>query len=405
MNTNLQRVLKYALPVVIILAAVFAARTLIKSKAKPERTEAVNHGILVELATAAHEKKQIDLSAQGTVMASEKVTLQPQVSGSVTWVSDALVSGGLVKKGDPLLKIDRRDYEIILAQRKSAMDQAEAQLSIEQGQQRVALREWELFKERAGNGNDDASLALRAPQQRIAEVNVESAKAGQDKARLHLSRTVIRAPFNGYVQSENVEIGQTVTPQSQLATIVGTDAYWVQVSVPVDKLSFIEIPGMNATTGAVATVNQQNGAERVTRKGQVLRLLPEVDPIGRMARVLARIEDPMNLTAPEGERGVPLMMGTIVTVDIHGRSEAEVAVVPRAAVHDGDHVWAFQDNRLDLRQVEVVWGDEDTVWIGTGLKPGEQYVTSRISTPVQGMKLRTESEPAVKEAAPKKEKP
>lgn len=406
MSPAVQRVIKYVLPILIVAAGIGFAVRMVKSKPAPKRTEPVDHGVLVELAQATTQARQVNLSAQGSVSAAERVVLQPQVAGSVTWVSDKLVTGGLVTKGEPLVRIDRRDYEIVLDQRRATVSQAKAQLSIEEGQQRVAQREWELFKDRAEQGDVDASLALRAPQRQIAEVNLQAAQAGELKAKLDLDRTTIRAPFNAYVQAESVEIGQTVSAQSQLATLVGTDAYWVQVSVPVDKLGFVAVPGVNATEGAPATVHQQHGAVRVQRQGRVLRLLPEVDPVGRMARVLVEILDPMNLAAPESDRGVPLMMGAVVTVDITGREEASVAVVPRSAVHNGDSIWVHSDGTLDIRTIESVWGDEETVWISSGIQPGESYVISRIATPIQGMKLRTEAaKPAVAAAKPGEGKP
>ncbi|MEZ4461800.1 MAG: efflux RND transporter periplasmic adaptor subunit [bacterium] len=360
MNTTVQKIIKYVLPLVVLVMGIAGAVTLVKSRPQPKRSERVDHGVLVDLEVAQVQTKKINITAQGTVMPADKVVLQPQVSGAVVWVSEKLVAGGLVEQGEPLIRIDRRDYEIALQQRKATVAQAEAQLRIEEGQQRVAQREWELFKQRTDEATD-ASLALRAPQQRIAEVNVESAKAGSDKAKLDLDRTVIRAPFNAYIQSENVAMGQTVSPQNPLATLIGTDHYWVQISVPVDKLPFIQIPLVNATEGAPATVTQQNGAERVVRTGRVLRLLPEVDALGRMARVLAEIDDPMHLAQPVESRGVPLLMGAIVSVELAGRDEAQVAVVPRSAVHDGSKIWAVQDNALQIREIEVVWGDEETV--------------------------------------------
>lgn len=406
MSPAVQRLIKYVLPLIIVAAGIGIAVRMIKSKPAPKRTEPVDHGVLVELAQASTQARQVNLTAQGSVSAAERVVLQPQVAGSVTWVNEKLTTGGLVTKGEPLVRIDRRDYEIALDQRRATVSQARAQLNIEEGQQRVAQREWELFKDRAAQGDVDASLALRAPQRQIAEVNLKAAEAGELKAKLDLDRTTIRAPFNAYVQAENVEIGQTVSAQSQLATLVGTDAYWVQVSVPVDKLGFIAVPGVNATQGAPAIVHQQHGAVRVERKGRVLRLLPEVDPVGRMARVLVEISDPMNLAASQAERGIPLMMGAVVSVDITGRDEASVAVVPRSAVHNGDSIWVYADGTLDIRNIESVWGDEESVWISSGIQPGESYVVSRIATPIQGMKLRTEAaKPTMAAAKPGEGKP
>ena len=76
----------------------------------------------------------------------------------------------------------------------------------------------------------------------IAEADVTAARAALEKSRLDLSRTTLTAPFDCVVTSENVDLGALVTPQTQLATLVGTDEYWVRVTIPVSQLRWIHIP-------------------------------------------------------------------------------------------------------------------------------------------------------------------
>jgi len=391
MNETTKRVLfGVVLPLLIVGMAVITARALIKSRPSPERQSPPDLGVLVEVEEIQLEQLRMDVDVLGVVMPAQRVVLQPQVSGAITWVNPEFQIGGQVKAGDVLVKIDPRDYQIASEERRSAVEQAEAQLLQELGQQVVAQREWALFKESAAE-ELDPSLALRAPQRRIAEVNVEASKARLKKARLDLERTTLRAPFSGFIQAGSVEVGQVVSPQSQVATLVGTDEFWVQVSVPVDSISMIDIPGLNATEGSAAQILKDTGATSIARTGRVLRLLPELDQVGKMARLIVRVTDPLDLDQPVESRKPPLLLGAQVRVKLAGARGAEVAVVPRSALHDGNRIYVYDDGTLRVRDVSVVRRERDHAWL-SGVEPGTKLITSRMSSPVEGLKIRTSSE-------------
>lgn len=387
-------VVVFVLPLLLVLAGIGAAVKLASSREKPQRVDTVDLGVLVTTSPVARSTQRVEVEAKGTVRAAQRLVVQPQLSGEITWINERLVPGGLIEKGEVLFRIRATDYQIAVEARETSVAQAEAQLSIEEGQQRVARKEWELFQT-TGASDADPSLALRAPQKRVAEVSLDAAKAQLEQARVNLSRTTVRAPFNLMVESENVEVGQVVGPGAAAATVVGTDQFWVQVSVPIDRLEYITIPGVNATEGSRVTVEQTVGREQVKRAGRVARLLGELDPVGRMARVLVEVDDPLNLTLPEGEpRGLPFLLGSFVTVRFDGAQQMEVSEIPRTALHEGDKVHLFKDGTLEVRDVSVIWRRDDSVLLGGGVAAGELLITSRIPAPLPGMKLRQADEGA-----------
>ncbi len=99
---------------------------------------------------------------------------------------------------------------------------------------------------------------------------------------------------------------------------------------------------------------------------------------------------------------LPLLIGSYVTVEIRGRTVDDAIVVPRRALRevrtDGasdarEGLWIMDDDdRLAVREAEVVWRREETVIVagraeGAHLGDGERLITSTISTPIEGMKL------------------
>ena len=76
---------------------------------------------------------------------------------------------------------------------------------------------------------------------------------------------------------------------------------------------------------------------------------------------------------------------------IQGGESSDVVAIPRRFVHEGDSVWVMDGDKLKIAKATIVWRDEDEVLIRGGVAAGDAIVTSKISTPVDGMKLRTES--------------
>jgi RND family efflux transporter MFP subunit len=391
--------IKLALVVGILIAAVGIAAAFIATKEEPDKKPRANRGILVRVEKVAAQERQLQVTAQGNVVAARQIVVQPQVTGAVVSVSDKLVPGGRVAKGDVLVRIDPTDYRLAVAEAETSVKQAEAQLALEEGQQRVAKKEWELFKDDfEGKPQDDAALALRQPQLESAKVSVEAARARLERAKVNLRRTTIRAPFNAVVLTDNVDVGQFVSQQSQMATLADTDAAWIRVSVPIGELSEIAIPGVNAQEGegSRVTIALDAGKGEQTWTGEVIRLLGELDPQGRMARVLVEVPDPLQL---EDDGGFPLLLGSYVDVTFGARGKAKLVEIPREGLRDGDSVFLFDDGKLEIREVDIAWRRPRTVLVSSGLDDGDLLIVSQIAAPVEGMKVRLGDDDESRETA------
>jgi hypothetical protein len=204
---------------------------------------------------------------------------------------------------------------------------------------------------------------------------------------------VIRAPFNAVVAAKHVDLGTLATPQTRLCTLVGTDEYWVKVSLPVERLAWIRRPQRAGEEGSAARVRQAGLTDADAREGRVVRGLAEVETSGRMARVLVSVKDPLGLAAGDDTRP-PLLIGAFVHVSIEGRTLEGVFSLPRSAVREGSRAWVMtEDDTLDIRDVEIAWRDRDRALVAAGLHAGDRLVVGNIATPVQGMRLRL-SQPA-----------
>lgn len=403
----MNRALLALISIVVLAGGIGINRYLVKTKPVAKKVEKTNEGVVVEVITVGESSSKIQIRARGTVMPARQVVLGTEVGGKVIKIAEELQPGGKFIKGDIIARIDPSDYRIAVEQSYAAVDSAQAQLSIEESRKAVAAREWDMFGGKT-KATGNKQLALREPQMRSATTQLKSARSGLKRARLGVERTLLRAPFDGMVQMRNVELGQIVGPGAPLLNFVGTHSYWVQVSLPVERLAWIAIPGVGGQIeGSPVIIHHKIGREHIEKEGRVLRLLGEVDPAGRMARILIEVDDPLGLVAAKAAKAraltedtkvespmessskLPLLLGTYVEVEIEGREADNVVELDRATLRGGDMVYVMKaDSTLEKRKVDVLWRRENVVLISEGVKPGEKIVVSPLASAVNGMKLR-----------------
>ncbi|MES1944447.1 RND family efflux transporter MFP subunit [Salinisphaera sp. PC39] len=375
---------KWFLPLLVIAAALAVVVVMMATREPPSRADAgETPARLVRTQAVERTAERIEVRATGTVMPARAVDLQPQVSGRVIAVHDDLQPGAVIPAGETLVTIEPTDFEAAVAEAEGQLARARADLALEKGRSEVAAAEFETYA-RELDVPVDESLARRRPQLESAEAAVRQAAARLRRARADLARTTIEAPFDVLIQSESVDVGAQVGPQTQLARLVAVDRYWVRATLPMGHLPFLAVPGYNAEKGSTAIVEQDTGSHSLRREGRVLRLYGGVTDQGRLAQVLVEVPDP---TGRQGD-SLPLLLGTFVDVRLRSPREREVIKLPRAYLHERDTVWVFADGRLDIREVEVVWRAPGHVLIDGGLAPGERVVTSPINHPVQGLRLK-----------------
>jgi RND family efflux transporter MFP subunit len=404
---------KALLALAIVLLGAGALVFMVKSRPPPGKKVVSELGDLVTVTEVRPTAHELVIEARGVVLPARQVIVQTEVVGRVVWQNDELVPGGRLAQGATVVRVDGREYRLAAEQLAASVEQAELALKVERTREELARDEWNVIGEDRNASDLGRDIALRKPQLAAAVAGVESAKSARARAQLSVGRTAVTAPFNAWVQAENVEVGQLVSPSVQLATLIGTDAYWVRVSLPTDKLGSFDIPGFNATEGAKVTITQEVGTQKIVRTGRVIRLYGDLDPVGHMARILVEVADPLGLSTQAAEQSnnaktastageaapsstaLPLLLGAYVRVVIAGHGVAEAIELPRKAMRDGQSVYLFgNDSRLEIRPVELLWGRADTVLLKAGLAPGERVVTSRIGAPIAGMLLRLPADDA-----------
>lgn len=324
----------------------------------------------------------------GSVQSAQDIVLSPRVSGQVIELSPNFVPGGMVSKGDLLLRIDPADFNSTLAQRKSELQQAEASLEIERGRQTLAKKELELLADTIEETN--RALVLREPQIKSIRAQVDAAKTLVTRAQLDVERTTITAPFDAQILSRSVNVGSQVAPGDELAQLVGIEEYWVMATVPVRSLHWVQFPEADDEGSAVTLHNPDTWIPGAERHAKVTRMIGALDQQTRLARVVITVDDPL----ARNSDGPPLILDTMLETRITGRPIEDVIRLDRDYVHAGDTVWVMNDGKLEIRETDVVFRDANYAYIRTGLESGEEVVITTLATVANGIGLRKVNDPA-----------
>jgi multidrug efflux pump subunit AcrA (membrane-fusion protein) len=218
---------------------------------------------------------------------------------------------------------------------------------------------------------------------------VDAAKVEVEAARLAQSRVELRSPFDAIVIDRLVEVGTQATTGTDLLWIAGADTFWVELLVPLDDLRWVRFPGKNGEQGSTVRLVDDAWPPGTAREGRVERLISQLDPASRMARVLVRVDDPLALE-PASDGAPPVLLGAYLRGEVEGRLLRDVVSISRAHLREGDYAWVIDDeDKLRIRRLETQFRGPDELVLRSGIAPGERIVTSTIRTPVEGMQLRT----------------
>jgi len=378
------KLLKILPPIIILVVGVVVMGALVKSRKAPKKAPHKDPGALARVIEVKQATVDVTVKGTGTVQPAMSVTIIPQVGGRVERTSPSLVGGGFFKKGETLFEIEKADYELGVQRAQAALAKAEYAVAQVKSQAKVARTEWE----RLHPGEDPNPLVVYTPQLKDAEGSLESARAALEMAKLDLERTRLAAPFNSIVRSENIDPGQYVTPASSAVSLSGTDVAEIIVPLPLDELGWVKVPRRPGQKGSAATVRMDVGGKTYSWEGAIVRSLGEVDPNGRMMRVVVAVPDPYNLKGTH-KGSPPLAFGAFVDVGIKGRSIKGVVTVPRAALRDASTVWTVDsDNRLLIKDVKVLRIERDDVLVKGGLTDGDMVVITTLTGAADGMRLR-----------------
>jgi RND family efflux transporter MFP subunit len=397
MSGRKKRVVQLVISIAFVALGVLGFWALTASKPEMKRRKPPVPVPMVRTVAVKTGPQKIYIQGEGTVRPLREINLVPQVGGRVVYASPSLVNGGVFRKNDLLLRIDPVDYQLAVTLARAKVKDAESRLQVAEEEAAAARDEWRLLYE---GGSKEKSkpppLVAKEPQLAAAKAELEADEADLRKALLNLERTELKAPFDGRVEEENVDIGQYVSPGQSLGSLYSTEAAEIVVPLEGEALFWFDVPGFTSKDGrgSPALIKAQVAGRDLSWTGKVVRTEGKLDERTRMINVVVRVEKPY-------AKKPPLVFGLFVMVRIEGRTIPNGTVIPRATLHQGDIVWVVgEDSQLQFRQVEVGRIQGDEVVITGGLEDGERLVTTPLKAVTDGMTVRVVGEEGAGKEAP-----
>lgn len=450
----IRSILGWIAPLAIIAAAV-AAFMAMGSQPPPLRTTGDGPGAVpVRTAIAERGSGRIELDLDGVVVPLREVTLAAEVGGRVIRKSPNCRGGRFVSAGELLLEIDPRDYELDVDRLEREVVRAEifiqeVDAEIRQNEETVALarRQVELAHrevERLGGLKDSrvvtASDHDRAIRDELTAISTVIQLEGQrrvlekrkvrlaedkllaqtqaERVQLDLSRTMIRAPFDGMIVDDPVEQDSFVSKGTALVTIEDTSAAEVKTSLRMDEMARIWGSRPPEPAGAIPAVLPAGGAyvlpdvpaavifnvagRRFRWQGVLTRQEGRgLDERTRTLPCRVLVENPSDVVALD-RYGEPLpvlpataprsmLRGMFVDVQVFVDAPRELVSVPRDAVRPSGDIWVVRDSKLEIIRPAVVHASAGRVAFvagESGLVPGDHVVVSQLANPYDGMPVK-----------------
>ena len=302
---------------------------------------------------------------------------------------------------------------------------------------RIARSQYDRFRHRTGAAPtvDAGPLTLWQPQVEAARAVLHKYRTTIAAAELAMSRTEVRAPFDGVVREESLDVGQFVTAGESVGRLYAYDA--VEVAAPVSDGDAALIPGLwNLAAGGAdprtpARAVAEYGGARYFWEGHVDRVETALDEQTRTLEVIVRVPSPFTsglpLAAEDGrtEAGTagaesapgastrlldfffesgpaagarpepspapPLLLGMFVDVRIQGIAPDRYFRVRRPALRPGNELWVVRDGAVAIVPVRVLQRSNDDVYVTGALEAGEPVVVSGLSFATEDMVVRTET--------------
>lgn len=338
----------------------------------------------------------------GTLAAEAEVTLSAQAEGQVTRIVADL--GDRVTAGQALIELDREKSQYTFDRQSGVFASAlarygasdlehlpriedtpdvqkalaELQQARRSAQRAEALSQRQLLAQQA---LDDAHATLRVKEAIYAgalqsakdlRAEIDASSAATRLAERQLRDTMIRAPFDGYVQKRLVQLGEYVKLQAPVISVVRMDPLKLTAEIPEKMAPWVSV-GQTVELRVDAYPD-------LAVSGTISRISPAVNTATRAFAFEARVPNEKALLKP----------GSFARVHIESGKEDRVMTLPYGALqfrYGTTRVFIVHDGQLVAREITV--GDRvgDRIEVVEGMNAGESVVTSDVDKLVDGQKV------------------
>jgi RND family efflux transporter MFP subunit len=372
----------------------------------------------IDVTTASAIKRELPryFEATGSLAGDQQTDVAPQTSGKVVAVGVDI--GSQVRRGQILVKLDDAELKLRVEQSLTQVEQAKA--AVRQAEEKIGLRSGQAFdpdsvaevanarvaldladknlrraekliesgdisrsfydqqKAQRDQLKEQYGVALAQARQNyaavvVARTNVANAESQLALARKSLSYAIIPSPIDGFVAERTADLGEYVSPQQKVVTIVRTNPLRIRIDIPEQAIPEVRV-GQSVSVATSAWPDKNFS-------GRIARIAPSVTSTSRTLTVEAEVDNADGALKP----------GQFATVRIlQSRATPAILVPARAVLTDSgvSRVYVIKEGHAEQRLVQLGQTDGDLVEVKSGVAADEQIATSNVELLSDGMAVR-----------------
>jgi multidrug efflux pump subunit AcrA (membrane-fusion protein) len=417
---TLPRLLSLTLLVLLITAGGAALTGCSRSKGQDNATNASASPTpaAISISTTAAISRQLPryFEAQGSLAPQQQADVAAETSGKVAAVGVDM--GSSVRRGQMIVKLDDADFRIRVQQAQAQLDAAKA--TVRQNEAKIGLRPGQRFNPENVPEVAAARLALELADKNLrryeklvetgdisrsaydqqksqrdqlaqqyqalihqaqqnyatvanSQAAVDAAATQLALAKRNLGYTVVVSPMAGYVAERPADVGEYVSPQQKVATIVNMNPLRVHMDIPEQAIPQIHV-------GESVSVSVAGYPDR-SFAGHVARVSPNVTAASRTLTIEADVENPRAELKP----------GQFATVRILLPQTEPAVMVPQRAlrtISGSAYVFVIKNGHAEQRLVQSGQAEADMVEIKSGVAADELVATSNVDQLSDGAAVR-----------------
>ena len=362
----MRKIISIALAVLLLVGAILLAKYLIDSKQKPKpKVEKIVKTVFTQ--TVTNKTIPIIISANGNLVAKNKIELYAEVQGILENTSKEFKAGTTFGKGETFIRINSDEFYANLQAQKSTLFNA---LTAIMPDIRLDFPEnynkWQNYLQ---------NFDLNKTVQKLPETTSEKEKffiSGRGiytnyynvkNSEVKLSKYTLRAPFNGILTESLVNPGTLIRPGQKLGEFINPAIYEVAVSVKSEFRDLLQVGKQ---------VELQNLEKTKTWTGKVTRINGKVETSTQTIKAIIEVA------------GADLKEGQYLEVALSAKSEENAFEVSRNLLVENNKLYVVKDSILDLVNVNPIFENQQTV-IVKGLSDGTQILAKPIPGAHAGM--------------------
>jgi len=419
----------------LVIAAAIAA-LLVKSKAPLEHVDTEMPKRPVEVVAARILPFVSHITAYGYVEPAITLSAMAEVSGKISYVHPNLKSGETVSAGTLMVRIEAQDYALSLKQTREDLTTSRSLLIELEEEERSTRRSLDLALKNIEVGEAElerirdvyqkqliAKSTLDAEEQKAIQlrqqaeelqgrmnsyssrrqaIQAQIARAEQEvqNRQTILGRTEIVLPFDARIGAVNVDRDEFVSVGSLLFEAIDLQGIEINAQLPMGsmrKLMSHLVGAPMATRKAILSGGRINDALQLGAhvrlvgdlpeaqwEARVLRISEGIDATRQTLGIVVGVDKPYDKVLPG--RRPPLLKGMYTAVDLYAPPRPGM-VIPRRALHQGRVYIADADDRLEIREVEILLTQGDLAVLRSGVEENERVIVTDLIPVIEQMPL------------------